>query len=525
MKKTLTINISGTVFHIDDDAYEKLKKYLSKIGLHFSKEEGGHEIINDIEARISELFTDKTSNNQNVVNLEMVDQVIEIMGLPEDFEDEEEPADTTQEQKAYYSSYKKSKRLYRDPESRVLGGVCGGLSHYLNIDKVLMRILFFILFIVTSGVALPAYLILWIAVPKARTTSQKLEMKGEDINVDSIGKTVKEEFSEMKDSYNRYKESDEFKKGQEYARTAGRQAQNAGREAGNVLSKVFGAIFLFIGFISLIGLTLGLLTASNLIGFTPDFLPNAHSGLFVDHIFSSGMATTLIVSAFIIAGIPLLLIIYAGAKMVFNFVSDSKTIILSALGIWIIGIILAVVTSLGAIDVFSSNASVSDNFEITSQSDTLYISIDPSRFEDLEETRFEVNNTMVMMRGDEEILVSRPKFTIEPTSEEVIALKIRKESKGNNYRTAKKNAEEISFNYTLNGDQLLLDPYFFIGDNNKWRNQEVSAKLKLPKGKVVFLNDELLPIIYDIENTTNTWDGDMVGEFWQMKPKGLTLIN
>lgn len=527
MKKTLTINISGTVFHIDEDAYDKLKTYLSKISDHFRKEEGGHEIINDIEARISELFSQKTGTTNEVVTVAMVNEIIQVMGLPEDFEILDEDSSTEQEKKSNDPSggyTRHNKRLYRDTESMVFGGVCSGLSHYLKMDKILVRILFFILFVVTSGAALPAYIILWIAVPKAKTTSQRLEMKGEEINVNNIGKSVKEEFSEMKDHSNKFQNQKADKKEKEYNRNTGQNRPYAGEETVNVFAKIFGAIFLFIGIVSLVGLILGGLATTRLIGFLPDFLGHS-AGVFVNHFYSGSLISTLVISAFIIAGIPLLLLIYAGTKMLFNYVSNSRNIVLSALGVWIIGIIIATGSILGAIDVFSAEASVTDKSSINCTSDTLFIQIDTLKFNDLTETKYEFNQLLIMTKGEEEVLVSRPKFTIEPTNEKTIDLKIRKTSKGNNYREAKKNAENIDFHFNQNGANLSIDPYFTINEQGKWRSQELKITLELPEGKVVYLNGNLLPVIHDIKNTTNTWDGDMVGQFWTMKPEGLTLSN
>lgn len=523
MKKTLTINISGTVFHIDEDAYEKLKSYLQKINAHFSGQEGGHEIVTDIEARIAELFTQKMNSEQTVVNETMVNEVIELMGLPEDFDPEQTESDPGKSHSSNY--YSKNKRLYRDPDSRVLGGVCSGLGHYLGLDKVLVRVLFFIFIIATSGVGFFAYLIFWIAVPKARTTSQRLEMRGEDINVENIGRSVKEEFNEMKESYSKYKNSDEFQKSKAYAQNVGRGAQKAGKETVNILAKIFGAFFIFVGFLSLVGLVLGLLGFSRIIGFMPEFMAGAEPGIFLDHIFSGGMATTLLISTFVIAGVPLLLIIYAGTKMLFNYVSSSKSIVLSALGIWVIGIILAVATALGAVDVFSTSASISEEETIYSEADTLYISIDETKFEDFEETSFEINSVKILVKDEKEVLVARPQFTIVPTSGDEMEMKFRKISRGNNYRDAKNNLFDIEYSYALDGNELKFDPYFRLEEDKKWRSQKLELVLKLPKGKTVYLNDNLLPIIYDIENTTNTWDGDMVGEYWKMLPEGLTISN
>jgi phage shock protein PspC (stress-responsive transcriptional regulator) len=190
MEKTLTINISGFVFHIDEEAYEKLKSYLDKVGTHFSRVKDGREIFNGIELRIAELFTGMVSTEKKVVDIAMVDRAIETTGMPENFVDitnekPEEESTTTMNQ-SY--NYRRSKKLYRDPDSRIVGGLCSGFAHYLNMDKVLARVLFVILIFVSSGVALPVYLILWIVVPKAKTVSQRREMMGETLTVEDIGK-------------------------------------------------------------------------------------------------------------------------------------------------------------------------------------------------------------------------------------------------------------------------------------------------------------------------------------------------
>lgn len=523
MKETMTINISGIVFHIDLDAYEKLKSYLNKITTHFSNEEGGHEIINDIESRIAELFSERTFSGKSVINESMVNGVIEIMGLPEDFNDEKEEEnerDSTDNstQSGFYQSKRK---LYRDPESRVLGGVCSGLGHYMNLDKVLVRVLFVIILLVTSGVALPVYLILWIAVPKARTTSQKLEMKGEPITVENIGKSVKEEFNEMKDSFSKHKDSKEYKKAKEYTRKAGHAAHEVGKESVNVISKIFGAIFLLFGFIALISLVFGMFATTRIVGIFPGF----DSGLFLNHVYSGSLASTLLFSILIIIGIPILLIIYAGTKMLFNYVANSRPVFLTALGVWVIGIIIAISTSAGAIDVFSTDASSNELESLTFSSDTIFIELDENEINDYNDIQIEVNNFKLVVVNNEEILVSRPKFTITSSNDDRIALKIRKYSKGNNYRTAKSNAENLTYSYRTEGSTLKLDPYFLVKNNGKWRNQKVKLNLNLPEGKVVYIDYSLLPIVYDIKNTNNTWDGDMPGQFWEMKHDGLTLCN
>jgi hypothetical protein len=143
MKKTLTINLSGLVFHIDDDAYEKLYAYLTQINRHFGNDAEAKEIVEDIENRIAEIFTEKIKSGGEVINLDHVNEVIVIMGTPEAISNEEEEKQPAAGKKFYHTG---GKRLYRDPEDKVLGGVCGGLGAYFSIDPVIIRIIFALIF-------------------------------------------------------------------------------------------------------------------------------------------------------------------------------------------------------------------------------------------------------------------------------------------------------------------------------------------------------------------------------------------
>ena len=178
MKKTFTININGTVFHIEEDAYDVLQNYLNVLKNHFGSDEEGKEIIFDIEARIGEIFSGKLTETNKVVTIDWVNEAIGIMGTPEDILDEEITGNSA------VNEPKRQKRLYRDPERRIIGGVCGGLGAFFNIDPLVIRIIFIVLFFVGAGFL--AYMILWLAVPKARTTAQRLEMRGQEATVKNI---------------------------------------------------------------------------------------------------------------------------------------------------------------------------------------------------------------------------------------------------------------------------------------------------------------------------------------------------
>ena len=206
MKRTFTINISGTVFYIEEDAYEVLQKYMVNLKNHFGDSDEGKEIVSDIEARIAEIFTEKSTGGKNAVTLEWVNEVMTTMGTPDSFTeemDDEEPLP---------GQAKRKRRLYRDPQEAVFGGVCGGLAAFFNIDPVIMRIIFVILTFVTSGLGVLVYLILWIAVPKAVNTAQRLEMRGQEVSVKNIEKFIQEEAKAVKESYNKFRKNGFFAK-------------------------------------------------------------------------------------------------------------------------------------------------------------------------------------------------------------------------------------------------------------------------------------------------------------------------
>lgn len=202
MKKTFNINLGGIVFHIDEDAYELLDKYLSNLRIHFSKEEGGEEIVHDMEFRISELFSERLNERNQVITLGDVEEIIARMGKPEEFSE-----DTTQDTNSYSESKEKGvKRLFRDPDNKVIGGVCSGLAAYFGWDVTVLRIILILLALpiftngafIIKGIVL-FYVIAWVIIPEAQTATEKLSMKGMKVNVENIGKTVTDGFEKVND--------------------------------------------------------------------------------------------------------------------------------------------------------------------------------------------------------------------------------------------------------------------------------------------------------------------------------------
>lgn len=219
MKKTLTVNLGGTVFNIDDDAYRLLDNYLCNLKLHFKKEAGADEIVDDIERRISELFAEKLSAGSQVITIADVEEVIARMGKPEDMESgEETSSDNKNAGNGYgsgawngntsYGSSTTRRRLYRNPDDKMLGGVVSGMAAYLGWDVTLLRLLLLVVLICGVGTLIPVYIVCWLIIPEAQTAGEKLNMRGEAVTVENIGKTVTDGFEKVTNGVNDYMKSD-----------------------------------------------------------------------------------------------------------------------------------------------------------------------------------------------------------------------------------------------------------------------------------------------------------------------------
>lgn len=190
MKITVSINLGGYSFNIDEDAYAELKMYLRNLELHFAGEESSSEILSDIETRMAELFRTKLTSYKQVIDIKDVQQVIAILGTPEDISDNEGPSIRDKFSSPGYH------RMYRDTDHRVIGGVCAGIAAYWNIELWVVRLIFLVLAMMGFGILI--YLILYIVLPEAKTTAEKIAMKGNPVNIHNIKDSVKQEFDTVR---------------------------------------------------------------------------------------------------------------------------------------------------------------------------------------------------------------------------------------------------------------------------------------------------------------------------------------
>jgi len=353
MKKTIKINLSGIIFNIDDDAYEKLKTYLDTISRHFSNKQESKEIIDDIESRIAELFQERVTGENQVITLEIVNKVIDIMGNPEDIADSGEESER---KSTFHESYSGHKRLYRDPENSVIGGVCGGLAAYFSVDSVIFRLLF-VIFFFAGGASILVYIILWIVLPKAETAAQKLEMRGEKVNVSNLEKKIREEYDNVKENVkenvSKAKENvkENVSRAKENVSNARHSAayKNTERAASDFFEVLGRILLLFVKVILIIiGTSLVIAGIGILIGLITLPFVGIHVFPFESYNFSLGdllmpftdpvSVTLLVIAITLLIFIPVAAMIYGLVKLIFNIKTRNRGLSIGAITLWIVSL-------------------------------------------------------------------------------------------------------------------------------------------------------------------------------------------
>lgn len=523
MKKTFTINISGTVFHIDDDAHEKLNNYLNKLTRYFGNDPDAKEIVQDIESRIAELFSQKLKGGSEVITIDHVEEIIQVMGMPESFSETKEEKE---EASKTIITRTRGKKLYRDPDNRVLGGVCGGLGAYFNIDPVAIRLIFVVLctpflrIFVPMGSGVLVYLVLWIVVPKARSIAQRLEMRGKEANVNNISKSFREDFQDINQN---------SRENMEYIQ--GRERSPLLKILLIIALVIFSPFLLIIFIVALIPLIVSLFVGGHVIGHFPhglhhifetspwDFEFPHHLNFLV----SSDILTWFWIGLALVVGIPLIMLAYSVLKLIFRFKTKRRTVGLVSLVLWIVGLTILIGATISGVNDFKSTATRSKEESFSTRADTLYLKLGADEFSNYSDSEFDLEGLKVASLNDQEFLVGTPRFTIEKSEDNNFSIIIKSKAKGKDLNKAQGNAREVIYKYNQQDSLISFQPCFMIPSQSSWHSQEVNILLKVPVNKTVYLSNDLVKIIHDIKNKSNTWDGDMVGKYWTMKPDGLEM--
>ena len=510
MNKTVTVNIGGSVFHIEELAYEQLKQYLETLRRLLNGSEGRDEILQDIESRLAEMFNEKLQHARQVITQVQVSEAMEIMGRPEQVAGTEINEETG---KIAGSSSKGYKRLYRDADDKVIGGVCSGVSHYIGIDPMWLRLAFAAAFFIW-GAGLWLYIILLIILPKARTTAEKLEMKGQPVTVRSIKETIEEEVTDIK------------------ARLSGEKPRNSQSAISNFFDAL-GAILIagikFIGaFIGAIfTLTLGLLLIALFFVLLAmaGWLPGADVPVFLTKYFLDPVHLNAgIFSVGIVLGIPLLLLLNKLIHRLFKTPKLPKSVRLTAISLWVFGVIMAFFTTLSVTRDFRNSTLQKTSIPIQQPvSDTLELSVLSTDGENSVMVISSSQDFEITESGDSLLLYDVRVDVQRAAGNEFELIRICS-AKGETAKAAHSRIKEIGVYINQTDATLQLPDGFYIPKGSLYRGQEVRFVLKVPEGKSVFLSEGSEAIIYDIKNVTNTLDEDMTGKTWTMTPAGLECI-
>lgn len=487
MNKTVNINLGGMFFHIDEDAYQKLTRYFDAIKRSLSNSTGQDEIIKDIEMRIAEIITEKHTNDKQVINIREVEEIIAIMGQPEDYrlEDDGEPK---QQAATGFDYVRKSKKLYRDTEKGMFGGVCSGLGHYFGIDAVWLRILFIVLVVAGVGTGIIAYIVLWAVTPAAITTSEKLEMTGEPVTISNIERKVREEFENVSE---KFKSANYDKMGNQVKTGFERVAANVGDAVSTIFkgfAKVLGALITVFSALWLVLLVVGIFTLGS-----TSFV-DVPWQKYVDAVNYTDLPLWIIgLLGFFAIGIPLFFLFILGLKLLVNNMKSIGNIAkYTLLAVWLICVGILITLGIKQATEFAYSGKVVQKETLQIQpTDTLYVKF---RYNDFfaKDVYHRHDFEFVQNEGGKEVIYSNEiSFHILKTDEAMPYVQIEKQAKGKSLADAKQRAEKITYAYKLEGNQLIFDNYLLAEVASKYRDQEVEIFLYLPKGTLLKTDDSV----------------------------------
>lgn len=456
MDKTLNINLAGTLFNIDAKAYDALRDYLQAIGDRLEGTNGGNETVEDIEQRIAEIFN-SYKNPGEAITIEDVQSMISTIGAPADFEqndDNPRPTATT------------AKRLYRDPADTVIAGVCGGIGAYLNIDPVLIRIIF-VLFTIFYGMGALIYLAMWIAIQPANSYERRRKMTGGNAysyKTTGLGNAINEMFKAVK---------------------------NVLYVMARVILVIIGIASLITGFAMLLSFLFVFLIkipAASL-PFSIE-IPMATLSDLINAAVTPALYPWILILTSVVILLPLMAVIYWGIKMIFWFRAKDGLLSLVLLMTWIASAVtLGVITANEGIS-FAQQSVAHKNEPLHSTSDTLYIKTKNSiPIVTAGMKAFKADKYyMLIDRQNRELHIS-PRIAIRKIDSGQENISIEMAARGSNGMNAFDRAQKIDYKCSIAGDTVYIDNYFTIPPGNKWMGETVKVSINLPEGKVVKIDE------------------------------------
>ncbi len=508
MDKTIKINLGGSLFQIDEEAYRMLRDYLQAIDRRLRNIAGGAETIEDIESRIAEIFLSQKIT-AGVISRGNVEEMISVIGKPEDFE-------TDDDESVKPPPFHERQSLYRNPDDSVIGGVCGGIGAYLNTDPVWFRILF-IITALFFGVGFFVYLGLWIALPSASPKARRKDMHSPGFRQSA------EQSSTYRNSSGTY---------------AGSGTANAFNEVFRAMGRVFfiivrifliilGVSFLMTGFLALVAFVMVFFFrypgyfSTDAFGVNIFYLPD-----FLSFLVSPAAAPWIMILVSLAVILPLLALIYWGVRMIFWFRARDGVISLIFLVVWVISVAALSLILFNEGISFAETSKTSSVEVIENPPAKLYIvsgnTIDGIGYD--KDISIPDENYRLYFRDNHSDLHINTQLSIGNSYDNSLKIEIKKRSAGRSKQDARKKTETLVYNYIISGDSILIDEYFTIPEGSKWSCDNVGVVLHIPAGTIVQFDrvteNMLLQYNYPYrgDDTRNLYSGR---DTWVMTEDGL----
>jgi len=500
MKKIININLASRLIPIEDSAYEILRQYLDSLKRYFAKEEGGDEIVSDIESRIAEIFQDKLKKGAHCITDEDVVAVKVSMGTPEQFDDEPQGKSQSGSEAGSAEPYiQPRKRLYRDGDNKVLGGVCSGLGAYFNIDPVIFRIVFALLAIGGFGTGILVYFILWVATPEANTVAEKLEMRGERVDLNNIKASIQDEISHMKTHFNKVGED------------VKNFSQGRGRQVGNDIERFFhglinalGKILVFLtkGFFYFLAVVIlfSLIVAGIAIAASSAALFPLKSVML-----STGLQGALFWPAIVLVlGIPVVALVIFFVRKLTGVKQTSRYVGYTLTCLWFIGLISGIILISSVVKDFRTSFREKTSFAITQPTNGKLLVKKMDNMVDVDEMDFFEGGLRV---AEDTIIIDNVRVKLEKSNTDSFEVELLKGARGRTVAQAKNYTRAIQFQMNQQDSILYLPAGISIPRDSKFRNQRITIIIKVPVGKTISVDEAVHNHYHFIRNN---WDGD----FW-----------
>lgn len=505
MNRTVTSNIGGLIFNMEEEAFQKLKEYIDQIKEVLRNEKGFEEILQDIEARIAEILSERTQKRSLPVVVADVLHVIESMGTPHEFANGEAEGETLVND----VPRSKNRRLFRDPDGRILGGVCAGLGHYFGIDPVIMRLLF-VAIVIFGGSGILLYLILWLVMPKATSAADRLSMKGEPINLESIKNMFRGEGTEDAQEAGR---SLKF-----FLQKAGEFVVNILRMIVKALGRVFGVFLIIVavtGFIVLSITYLGSTSGDLTLNMNQQTLTNLTFTDLSLWIFGSETALSWAMGfGLVLAGLPLLILLLSGLKLMFQSHGITAALLGLLTGLWLLTLLIFTALAFYKSEEVNTTAQISQPMSVLKLSDTLVVRTDNSELAEM--SPYSDYRDRFLQADSIQSVINDVQLFMGVSPNDSIRVFIKKSAKGKDIETATARASNIDYAYRIEDGELIINPTFRIYKEDMYRFQSVIIEVQLPENTTLYLHPSLREMLQNVPRSQKVRVKDMFGHYWNI---------